>query len=306
MILQPTKICISSNENPDYIQFWPVVASAWIKLGFQPMLALVTDKDKKQWEWMEEFGEVIRFNENPNVPSGNWAKLARWSLYGKYENEISIVSDLDMIPMQRDYFLDLPTEYDPDKHLILKGADAYGDRGNHGDNLQKTQTTEKFPGCYMTAKGSVWRDILKMDKYSSLEEWATQYYDISVYDQKEGVNFPYTTFSEESLMRVVVLRWDESGEKTIRLGRPGGWRWGPDQNGLRIDRSVWPNTSGWEVMGFTKDKKYPEPVRVGHYIDAHLLRPLQEVKEHIYPILDYLDLPRSLIDQGITLSQKMK
>ena len=290
-----TKACISSNENPDYIQFWPLVASAWKRLGFDPILALVTNKEKHEWEWMEEYGEVFRVNKNPNIPEGNWAKIVRWSLYGKHEDAISILTDADMIPMQRDYFAELPEGYDPDRHLVIKGADAYGNAAN-----------EKYPGCYVTAKGSVWNDISKLDEYSSLEEWAAQFYDLSVFDHKEGVNFPYTTFSEESLMRVIVSRWDPTGEKTIKLKRPGGWSWGPNQKGLRIDRSAWPNEAGWKAMGFTKDKKYPDTVRGGLYIDAHLLRPLQDVKEHLYPILDYLDLPKSLIDEGIKLSQSMK
>jgi len=300
MLVKCNKIFISSNENPQYIQFWPLVATAWRHLGFEPVLALVTDKPRSQWAWMEEFGEVVRFNENKSIPAGNWAKLVRWWLYFKYEDEIGIVSDMDMLPLQGDYFYKLPPEYDPDIHLLIKG--------NY--DMRKSG---KFPGCYMTATGKVWKEILKPENYSNIEEWSQQYYNMSIYDHKEAINLPYNVFSEESLMRAVVLGWDPDGKKTIRLDRPGGWTHGIRSTSLRVDRSQWPSKQGWELMGFTKDKKYPDNLaRPNHphrheeyYIDAHLPRPLEKVKQYIYPLLDYMGLPYDLIDVGINLSQRM-
>jgi hypothetical protein len=268
---------------------------------YKRQLSLITNKEEKQWEWMREFGEVIRVKENPEIPSGNWAKLARWWLYFKYEDELGIVSDMDMLPLQRDYFTELPGDYNSDKHLILKGTYDMSQSG-------------KFPGCYMMATGKVWKDILKPDEYEDIFEWARQYYNYRLYDHKEALTTPYSIFSEESLMRAVVLQWDPYGEKTIRLTRPGGWFHGIKSTSLRVDRSQWPQKKGWELMGFTPDKKYPNnlarpdhpPPNEGYYIDAHLPRPLEAVKKHLYPLLDYLDISYNIIDRGIELSKRMR
>ena len=300
--MMPTKIFLSTNENPTYIEFWPLVATAWKHLGFDPVLALVTNKEHDAWKWMEEYGEVVQFRENNRMPSGNWAKLVRWWLYFKYEDEIGIVADIDMLPLQREYFTRFSEEYNPEKHLYLKGT--------YDNSL-----TGKFPGCYMIAKGSVWKDIINPDnKYSDVVEWSKQFEGRRMYDLKENPLSPHHIFSEESLMRSVVLMWDPSSEKTIREARPGGWQHGMLSTSLRLDRSAWPATKeAWHLFGFTEDKKYPDnlarPQHPGphedYYIDSHMLRPLEKAKQHIVPLTKYLGIDPFLIDIGITKSQEM-
>ena len=292
---KPTKIFISSNENPEYIQFWPLVASAWNHLGFDPVLALVTSQPESRWSWMRDFGEVVRFAEHDEMPSGNWAKMARWWLYSKYENEIGIVSDMDMIPLQRGYFEALPKEYNPETHLLIKGTYDMNPQG-------------KFPGCYMTATGKVWKEILKPEKYESPHEWVKQFYDRARHDEKEAVNSAYDVFSEESLMRSVVLEWDPSGDRTIRLDRPGGWQHGGVKStSLRVDRSAWPGSErGWEEMGFSRSKSYPNDLaKPTHYeggefyIDAHCPRPLQKYSHLIERLAKYVGVDKNLMAYGV-------
>ena len=297
---QPTKIFISSDENPNYIQFWPLVASAWKRLGFEPILSLVTDKPENKWSWMRDYGEVVQFNKHKTLHPGIWAKMARWWLYFKYENEIGIVSDMDMIPLQRDYFLELPEEYDPEVHLVLKGTYDMSKSG-------------KFPGCYMTATGKVWKEILKPEQFNNAHDWVLQFKGRRMYDNKEAVDLEYNIFSEESLMRSVVLQWDPDGKKTIRLTRPGGWMHGIKSTSLRVDRSAWPNNQdSWDAMGFAADKTYPNnlarpnhpPPNEGNYIDAHCPRPLQNYSHHIVRLARYLRLDPRLMQTGVYLANE--
>tara|TARA_R110002020_G_scaffold207564_3_gene413162 strand:- start:346 stop:1248 length:903 start_codon:yes stop_codon:yes gene_type:complete len=297
--MEATRVCISTNENPTYIQFWPLVATAWKRLGFEPSLALVTDRPESEWEWMKEYGEIVRYPENREIPAVNWAKMVRWSLYCRYEDEISFCSDVDMLPLQREYFAEMPEGYNPEKHLIIKGT-------------YDMSKTGKFPGCYMTATGALWRKLLKIDEFPSFSEWVKQHYDSRIYDDQETVN--KQRFSEESLMRKVVLQWDAKGENTIRLPRPGGWLPELKSTCLRVDRSMWPQGEGWKIMGFSPDSSYPDnPARPdhpapheGYYIDAHMLRPLETAKDHIYPLADYLGIDRELILIGIHRAQAMQ
>jgi hypothetical protein len=299
--MTPTKIFLSTNENPLYVQFWPLIASAWTHLGFEPVLALSTNKDISKWKWMEDYGEVVHFKEHDKIPSGNWAKLVRWWLYFRYENEVGIVSDIDMLPLQRDYFARVPDYYEADKHLFIKGT--------YDNSL-----TGKFPGCYMTAKGSVWKEILNPDdKYADVFEWAKQFEGRQMYDLKEDPLTPHHQFSEESLMRSVVLQWDPTSEKTIRWARPGGWQHDIFSTSLRVDRGAWPhNQSHWNIMGFGGDKSYPNNMahplhhnpHEDYYIDSHLLRPLQQYKDHIIPLIKYVGVSEELIELGIRKSEE--
>ncbi|GIR20026.1 hypothetical protein CM15mP35_02870 [bacterium] len=32
------KVILSSNDNPEYLDFWPIVSEAWINIGVTPIL----------------------------------------------------------------------------------------------------------------------------------------------------------------------------------------------------------------------------------------------------------------------------
>jgi hypothetical protein len=279
------KVFLSSNDNPLYIQFWPIAATAWKNYGFDPVLSLVTDRKHKDWKWMEEFGEVDRFNLRPELPAGNWAKVARFFSYYKYDNLKGMVGDIDMLPLNKDYFDNLFT-YDKDK-LVLSSFDAYEGMGFRGE-----YPYYKFPGCYMVATGKTWKNIINPQDLTE-HELIKSFYNLKVYKEsgtyKEGINYPYEQFSEESLIRVLVYRWDNQFKNIVKLKRPGGW----SSSGAvtRIDRSKW---------SFDESK-----LREGYYLDAHCLRPLQNFKTQINPITEYLNIPRELIDLGIKKSQEI-
>ena len=168
--IKPTRVFIGVNENPVYYQYWPLVGTAWRSLGFEPVLSLCTNKDKNSWKWMEDYGTIKQFPEHHKIPSGNWAKLTRWWLTFQSEEEIGFISDMDMLPLQKEYFLELPEEYDPDNHFLLKGTN---------DN----SLTGKSPANYMTAKGSVWKNLLNPgNKHNDIFNWISQYEGQQLYD----------------------------------------------------------------------------------------------------------------------------
>ena len=48
-------VILSSNDNPDYIQFWPIVSEAWTLMGIEPIL-IYTGEQKLKLK-----GNVISF-----------------------------------------------------------------------------------------------------------------------------------------------------------------------------------------------------------------------------------------------------
>jgi hypothetical protein len=57
--LQLDRVILSTNENPNYIQFWPTAAKAWQEIvGVRPTLALIASEDVQV---DRRYGDVIRF-----------------------------------------------------------------------------------------------------------------------------------------------------------------------------------------------------------------------------------------------------
>ena len=51
------RVILSSDTNPYYLDFWPIVAKAWVKMGIKPTLALVGNEPV---EIDESLGDIIR------------------------------------------------------------------------------------------------------------------------------------------------------------------------------------------------------------------------------------------------------
>lgn len=278
-------VLLSTNDNPLYIQFWALVASAWRKMGVEPLLSLVTDKPYEEWKWMEEYGKVYQFPTKKDIPEKNWSTFCRFFLYYLNLDDISIVSDIDMIPLNKEYLLSLPENFYDTDHLLIKGYDAYIEHTKHlpDNGWAGPSVFPKFPGCYMIAKGSTWKNIINPNNLD-FEELANSFYDLNVFNNEktyaEALNHP--NFDEESLIRYLTWKWCPDKSKLIAKKRFSEWL--PKLTD-RIDRGEW----------------NIDPIRLQQdgYIDCHCLRPLETYKNLIIPLVDYLGLDHKFIDIGI-------
>lgn len=99
-----------------YFDFWPIVAKAWKRLiGIKSTLALITDKDV---EVDEMVGDVIRFKPIPGVSTSLQSQLVRLMLPAYFEDEICIISDIDMIPISKSYHIDSAKELPEDVFVV--------------------------------------------------------------------------------------------------------------------------------------------------------------------------------------------
>ena len=51
-------VILASDDNPDYLDFWPIVSEAWESMGLEPIL-IYTGKENKDLK-----GNIIKFNPN--------------------------------------------------------------------------------------------------------------------------------------------------------------------------------------------------------------------------------------------------
>ena len=254
------RVVLSSNEDPKYLEFWPIVSRAWKQLfDVKASLAFLTNRDYDDpfISELEKHGEVVIFEPVADIPQPNLAKVLRHILASYYTEEICLINDMDLLPLQRGY-IDFFFKFVSEETLVTMGFDLY-----HG--LEKG----KFPIGNMMAYGKTFHKIVNPHGLS-YPHLVTSWIGLKVFDHKEDISRTVhhenpDCFSDESLFRaliskceVPVLQFPISFERCET-----------------IDRSAW--------------NYDPAKLNAGYYVESHLLRPYSQHKEKIQPLIDYLN-----------------
>ena len=226
---------LSSNDNSKYLDFWPYVSRAWRELiGIEPVLFFIGEAGRV--EELSKYGQVIQVPVLPEWDIVNQAQSIRLWSGTKFPDENLIISDLDMLPINPEYFNNCITNT-PDDFLISYTSDVL----NFGFYLRSPQ----LPMCYLAAKGNTFNEILGISKSTSWEEF------VSILKNSE---LGYGTDQKYFYSRFI--KWKQKGEKYLGLNR--GWINGKIAEN-RLDKVNW-----------------PIDYNVNDYYDSHLPLPLSE------------------------------
>jgi hypothetical protein len=92
---------VSSDSNPEYLDFWPYVAKAWKRIGIEPVLIYI-DKEAPD-DSVNSHGRVIYLESIPEWCIAQQAQCIRfWA--AKILDAPFIISDMDMLPISEDYY----------------------------------------------------------------------------------------------------------------------------------------------------------------------------------------------------------
>lgn len=198
------RVILATNNNPNYIQFWPIVAPLWQAMGIRPTLALIADED---CHIDTSLGDVVRFAPLPDVAESTQAQAIRLLLPALFPEDVCILSDIDMLPVSRSYFVEGAAHCPDDAFLVYRDC-AHGCGYPH------------YPMCYNAAKGKVFASIFGI---SSLEEIPAKLSTWGAY----GLGWN----TDELLLYHFLKEWELAGGSVVRLGHGVG---------PRIDRLWWP------------------------------------------------------------------
>jgi len=270
-------VLMSVNYNPTYFQFIPLTMSVWRKFGFKTILTLVTDRPKKDWEWMYDYADQIRhYPTRPDLNEGIWTKIARFFSYYETPDDLYCISDIDLIPLKKSYY-DKLFSYPED--LIVSDSPF-----SHPCWLTKPCPPDpQFPGAYLVAKGKIWKEIVDPQNLGN-EGMVESFKHTYKYEKSEDILQPYNVFSEDTLMRRLIYNWNPDKSR-IRFLNRGYCLIGNPYALKRIDRGNW---------HFDEKLLYED-----YYIDSHCLRPLEGNVNRIAPLIEYLEIPIELINLGI-------
>lgn len=153
-----SKAIVSSNRNPKYRDFWPLVSQAWRNLGIEPVL-IYTDND--DFECEGSYGEVIRIFVD-GVDTVFASQTVRLLAPALFPDEVSITSDIDCMPLSKSYFQRHINQIHDDKFVVYRSSGA-------------TPGNQMAMG-YNAAKGKTWAEIFDVHTLdecrNKLEEWS--------------------------------------------------------------------------------------------------------------------------------------
>jgi hypothetical protein len=110
-------VVIASDDNPRFIQRWPLVAEFWGSLGFNPVLSYVANNS-----WLHQLpktnhGEVIRFEPYGHLSVGVQAKFSRWFCASFLRRKHCMIADMDLLPLFTPFFTNL-IRHCSKKHIL--------------------------------------------------------------------------------------------------------------------------------------------------------------------------------------------
>lgn len=151
----------SVDDNPLYSDFWPSVSKVWkSRFNIEPILVAVMNKETFiQKNYSEEFGKVINIEPVDGIPTHIQAQFIRFWYSINFPEQVSIISDIDMFPISKKYFIDNIKNIDSDKYVHLY-----------------SNFLPYLPVCYHVAKGKTFKEILHFkDSYEDFIKEVIEY-----------------------------------------------------------------------------------------------------------------------------------
>lgn len=237
----------SSDSNNFYLDFWPLVSKVWkLKFNIEPILIYI---DKNQnLEIDETYGTVIRMKEIDGIPNYLQNLWVRYWYPVNFLNEVSIISDIDMFPISKEYFIDSIKEIDDDKYVHLNPI------------INTLPHPESLASCYHLAKGYKFKEVLDL-----ADTWESSIWEL----YNSGLGCDHGIHGEHLIgkdrwaadERFATRKINEykTQNDIVLLNRRGG------HGGYRIDRLDW----------VYSDENFND------YIDSHSIRPYEVYKNEI-------------------------
>ncbi len=189
-------VILSSNDNPDYIQFWPIVSEAWTLMGVEPILIYTGEQD------LNLNGNVINYKVN-NLHSSFVAQNVRILYPSLFTDRVCLVSDIDNLPLSKDYFINSVLDFNKDSFIVYR---------------PEACPPNMISMMWNAAASSTWYEIFNVDSEKNIEKylkkWYSKKYSIqgkAWYTDQIKLRKYVNKFSKKNKSRIVELNDEELG-----------------------------------------------------------------------------------------------
>lgn len=242
---------MSSDSNPLYLDFWPIVSKVWKeKFDIEPILYYIDENH--DIDITEEFGKVIKLKPIEDIPIYLQCLWVRYWSFSQYPNDVCILSDIDMIPLSRYYFIRQLENIEEEKYVHINPM--------YNEGI--------LPSCYHICKGEKFKNILGL--HETFEDSVRYIYELNEGTDPGGyLSGNNHWFSDERVSHKKIIEYKQKyPNEIIFITRNGG------QNGHRIDRLNWK----YDVNLLKKE----------YYYDSHSIRPYSNYKSEIDNLINVI------------------
>jgi hypothetical protein len=139
-----TKAIVAVDDNPLFNECWNLIAKGWRNIGgIETIIVSVGNQNIKCQD-----AQIIHFNSIPGIPNSFVAQVIRFIIPVYFQEDVCILSDIDMLPLSKKYFVDDLKKYDSES-LVVLSSDAY-------------KVDDKFPICYFASKGKNYQKLIEL------------------------------------------------------------------------------------------------------------------------------------------------
>ena len=254
--MKVTKVIVSCDSSGDYAEMFPLVRETWKRICDYECIALFIGDELPavlQEENEKVPGSVILFKPVLNMHTTFQAQCIRLLYPCLMENEVILISDMDIAPLSRDHFVNVLHPYYEPGHFVTF-TDRYCKQ-------------KMFAMCYNAAHCDVWKNIFGVTSEQGIRAKLIEWYE-PFKDTYDGVkNCPGWYTDQKQLYKHVV---EMCG--LVRL---------KDEETFfnRLDKK-----QKTYIVSHLKQVKYD--VARGKYSDFHFIRPYKKFYNLIKTITD--------------------
>jgi hypothetical protein len=242
-------ILTASNENSTYLDFIPLLYKTWcdwinIPIKFILVMEEIPEKLKKYEK------NIILFKPLANLSTVFQSQVIRL-FYPALINtkEAIMITDMDMIPMNKKYFIEWVSKKDDKKFVNLPHSNNCG--------------PDHIVMCYNIATPQIWGEIFNIQ---CLEDVRERLMDVHRWVQKNNIHY---WGSDQSWLHYKIHTW-KNKKNYIKIP--------PEISGTKL---LCRNNINYILQ---MPKQLQEDIKNGKYSDYHMLRPYNDYKE----INDYI------------------
>jgi len=231
-----TRAIVACDLNKNYLDFWPVVYDAWKNIiGIECTLVLIADEIPQDIQHKEN---IVLFKPIPGIHTAFTAQCIRLLYPCLLEGEEGVIlSDMDMIPTYKKYFVDTIAD--------LPADTFYSYRGIHHPEKQ-------IWICYVVAHPSVWKEIFKINSFEDIVDILFEWNSYVNYEGKRGGEGWFA--DQEILYDYIVNEWKCPEQTKFKSDEEVGFR--------HLDRG----DNDWRNLNFQLQLR----LKHGYYQDFHM------------------------------------
>ena len=248
-------VLTSCNDNTMYSDFIPLFIKTWIKLypGVDVKILFIGDFIPEKFK--EYNNNIILYKPEPNISSAFISQYIRilYPALLNYTNGI-LITDMDMLPMNKSYYIKNIEEYSDDKFIYLRDVCMEG---------------KEIAICYNVAINKIWKEIFNIN---SIEDINIRLKDVFC-NLINGYHFRGSGWGSDQLdLYKYVMEWNSKTNNFIKIHdlNTGFSRLCRDRVDIKNIHEI------------------ENKIKTGFFSDYHCLRPYStyaEINDKIYNLL---------------------